>query len=135
MILILLFTKKKSFKIFLISNLILFIFNFQESYLHGFKNRAGPANHGSGSVWPIGKGSNPTGIGSFEPAIRLANRTNQSVPSEPNNSFSFPMRLVPPCHLERRPAALSPGASSRRQHPRRWEPRRALKSPPNLDNT
>ena len=27
--------------------MILFIFNFQESYLHGFKNRAGPAGHGS----------------------------------------------------------------------------------------
>ena len=65
--------------------------------------------HDSGPVRLIGPGSNRTGIEPFEPAVRLTNRTNWSIPFEPNISFSFPFPLSPcdwyqHCHLERCPA-------------------------------
>ena len=107
------------------------------------------AGHSSDPVVPIGLESNRTGIGPFEPTVRPANRTNQSISSRPNNSFSFSL----PCAVGTptitwsvvRPTTiplLSPEASSYRQHPRCQEPcptspssRCALKSRSNLGST
>ena len=80
--------------------------------------------HDSDPVRPIGPENNRIGIEPFEPATWRANQTNRPVLSGPSSSFSFPLShavdtpivtlsvvrstTVPP---------LSPGASSRQQHP------------------
>ena len=86
---------------------------------HGFKNRTGPigplVGHGSSPVQSIRPKS---GIGPFEPAVRL---TNQAVPSRPSSSFSFLLSCVAGtpivawsvvrhlhCRLERHPAGRTP---------------------------
>ena len=105
-----------------------------------------PTGHSSGPVRPIGPGSHRTGIEPFEPTIRSANRMNRSVPSGPNNSFSFLLpyatgtptvtwsviwsATIPP---------LLPGASSADSTPSARNPahlfHHSLKSPPNLGST
>ena len=86
-------------------------------------------DHSSGPVRPIGPGSNWTGIEPFEPTVRLVNRTNWPILSEPNSSFSFllPYAIGTPIVTWSvvRPTTvplLLLGASSCWQHPRRWEP-------------